>query len=109
MEVHDFAGGGFPHAHIVHLAAGECAALTDLARGADVTLIDENTVAVVPHGAKDAKKYVRLLLTFGKDRLSERRLVEMPGDKVLYRETCSEKGVIKVLDGDGKDQVRHAG
>lgn len=74
----------------------------DLARGADVSLVDERTVAVVPHGAKDAKKYAKLLMTFTDGRLSERRLVEMPGDKVLRREKYSAKGVVTVLDGDDK-------
>src|SRR5262249_45620052 len=43
-----------------------------------------------------------LRLTFDGERLSERRLVEMPGDKVLRRERYSAKGEVTVLDAEGK-------
>ena len=39
-----------------------------MARGADVSLVAETTVALVPHGAKDAKKYLKALLTFADGR-----------------------------------------
>jgi hypothetical protein len=79
------------------------AAADDLAHGADLVLDDERTVALVPHGAKEAKKHVRLLLLFNKDGgLAERRLVEMPAKKVMHREVYSTDGTWKVLDGNDR-------
>jgi tetratricopeptide (TPR) repeat protein len=79
----------------------------DLARGADVVLSEEGTVAVIPHGTKDSKgkvvPHVQMHLAFTDGRLRERRLVEMPAKKVLRREVLSETGTIKILDGDGKE------
>jgi tetratricopeptide (TPR) repeat protein len=57
----------------------------DLARGADVKLLDNHTVAIVPRTGKTV-----LHLTFGADdRLSERRLVEREGGRELAREACN--------------------
>jgi hypothetical protein len=82
----------------------------DLARGADLKLIDPNTIAVIPCGADSAKgrdgkglPYTQLHLVFAEDgRLAERRLVEMPGKKTLFRQLCIGDGVVKLLDADGK-------
>jgi hypothetical protein len=75
----------------------------DLARGADLEALDERSVALVPHGAKEAKKHVRLVLAFAEDgALAERRLVEMPAKKVLRREVYADDGSWKVLDAKGK-------
>jgi hypothetical protein len=79
-------------------------AAEDLARGADLEALDERTVALVPHGAKEAKKHLRLLLIFAEDgALAERRLVEMPGKNVLRREVYASSGAWKVLDAEGKE------
>ncbi len=79
----------------------------DLALGADVTLHDANTVAVVPHGVKDVKgktlAHLQLHLVFDDGRLAERRLVEVPAKKVLRRETYSAAGTVKVFDAEGKE------
>jgi tetratricopeptide (TPR) repeat protein len=83
----------------------------DLARGADLKSIGERIVALVPRGAADAGgrqvdnlPYDCVHLVFAADgRLAERRLVEMPAGKVLSRETYDADGVVKVLDGDGKE------
>jgi tetratricopeptide (TPR) repeat protein len=79
----------------------------DLTRGADMASIDEGTVAIIPHGVRDAKgkdvPHVQMHLAFANGRLTERRLVEMPEKKVLRREVISDKGTFKYLDGDGKE------
>ena len=83
--------------------------LDDLARGADLKLVAERTVAVIPHGVaglKDADgkavPYAVTQYAFGKNgQLAERQLVEMPAKKVLYRQIISDDG-IKTVDGDGK-------
>ncbi len=79
----------------------------DLARGADVVLVDDDTVAVIPHGSKDAKgkvvPHAQWHFVFRDGRLTERRLVEMPAKKVLYRNVLSAEGTVKVLDAKGKE------
>jgi tetratricopeptide (TPR) repeat protein len=82
----------------------------DLARGADVKLIAERTVAVVPHGSdrKDADgkpiPYATVQYLFAEDgRLTERRIVEMPANKVRYCQIFGADGTITVRDGDGKE------
>jgi hypothetical protein len=79
----------------------------DVARGADLKLIDESTVAVVPHGANGRKDadgkpapYSTVQYVFAENgRLTERRVVEMPAKKVLYRQVIGAEGVLK----EGKD------
>ena len=82
----------------------------DMARGADLKLIAERTVAVVPHGAdrKDADgkpiPYATVQYLFGEDgRLAERLIVEMPANKVRYRQVFGADGTITSRDGDGKE------
>jgi ferric-dicitrate binding protein FerR (iron transport regulator)/tetratricopeptide (TPR) repeat protein len=83
----------------------------DLAHGTDLNAIDDHTVAVNPRDAatlKDADgkpvAYVSLRLLFGADgRLSERRLVLMPEDKALARETYAADGTVKRYDGGDKE------
>ena len=84
----------------------------ELARGADLTLAGERTVAIVPHGVAAQKKdadgkeatHQVVHLLFGKDgKLAERRLVQMPAGKVLYRFTLAPGGTVRVLDGAGKE------
>src|SRR5262249_703355 len=81
----------------------------DLARGADLKLVDERTVAVVPHGAgaKDEKgkaiPYLVLQFDFAEDgRLAEQRAVEMPSKKGLGRVVLGAEGGLGV--GDDKDK-----
>jgi hypothetical protein len=83
----------------------------DLARGADLRLAGRRTVAVVPHGAGKLKgsdgkplPHVEMHLVFADGWLSERRLVEMPAKKVLWRQTYAE-GTVKEVAADGKEQV----
>ena len=48
----------------------------DLARGADLELVDEHTVAVVPHAAEKGKaRQTRLHLVFKDGQIAERRLI----------------------------------
>jgi ferric-dicitrate binding protein FerR (iron transport regulator) len=81
----------------------------DLARGADVVLVDDHTVGVVPHRrGEDAEKkeprYLQLQLVFGADgQLAERQLVEMPARKVHLRQTFDGKGLVRWLNADGKE------
>jgi tetratricopeptide (TPR) repeat protein len=82
----------------------------DLARGADLRLRDENTVAIVPHGgiarSRDGKPQPQreLQLVFSKDgNLASRRVVEMPSRKVIFQEELTPDGMVRRLDGDGKE------
>jgi tetratricopeptide (TPR) repeat protein len=64
-----------------------------------VKLVDEQTVALVPRvkAGKDDKvrtTWQMHLVFAGDGRLSERRLVEMPAGKVLYRESYAADGTI---------------
>ncbi len=87
----------------------------DLARGADLRVVAERTVAIVPHGiaeTKDGKPlpHAEVRLVFAEDgQLSERQLVEMPAGKVRLRETYSDKGTIEQFDGEGKQLAEHRG
>jgi predicted Zn-dependent protease len=84
----------------------------DLARGADLVAVDEHTVAVVPHAARaegQEKPHARLLLVFGADgRLTERRLVLMPDNKVRWSEVYDGQGGVRLLDGDGKELAKRS-
>jgi ferric-dicitrate binding protein FerR (iron transport regulator) len=81
----------------------------DFAHGADLKCVDGRTVAIIPHHLDTAKDedgkplvYRRVHLVFGSEgHLTERRLVEMPSGKTLWRETY-EAGVVKQLDAEGK-------
>jgi tetratricopeptide (TPR) repeat protein len=91
----------------------------DLAHGADLKLVDERTVAIVPHESKvqssESKvqpkaKTIEVHLVFGNDgRLAERRIMEMPGKKTLYRQICQTDGVVKLLDAEGKELAAQKG
>ena len=81
----------------------------DLVLGADLMLVEQNTVAIVPKGAGTAKDpegkpltYVRLHLIFGADgSLAERRWVEMPSGKTLAAETYAGD-TVTLTGADGK-------
>jgi Tfp pilus assembly protein PilF len=83
----------------------------DLAHGADLKVIAERTVAVVPHGAGALKDgdgkpvpYVQVWFLFAEDgRIAERQVIEMPAKKVLRREVYAADGGMTILDGDGKE------
>lgn len=85
----------------------------DLARGADLRVVAERTVSIIPHGAESAKDkagkplpYARVQFVFAADgRLAERQVVEMPSAKVLYREVIGAAGEVKLLDAKGKELV----
>src|SRR5262249_24494623 len=58
--------------------------VNELARGADVVRMTDNTVAVIPRGT--AKEKTHVYLTFGDDGLlRERVAIEMPAKKVVNR------------------------
>jgi hypothetical protein len=83
----------------------------DLARGADLKLLNANTVSVVPHGAdslKDAKgkpvPYLRLDLVFADyGRFIERQLVQMPKREILLRQTWDADGTVRLRDKKDKE------
>jgi ferric-dicitrate binding protein FerR (iron transport regulator) len=83
----------------------------DLAHGADVKVLRERTVAIIPRGAETAKDskgkpvpYARIQLLFGEDgRLAERQVVRMPRSEVLLRQVCTPEGVVRLLDAKGKE------
>jgi Tfp pilus assembly protein PilF len=83
----------------------------DIARGADLKMAGERTVSVVPHGAEGRKDangkpvpYAVVQYVFADDgRLSERRIVDMPTNKVRYRQVFAADGTITARDGDGKE------
>jgi hypothetical protein len=89
----------------------------DLARGADLRLVGERTVAIVPHGADEAKAadgkpatYARVHLLFAEDgRLTERHVILMPKGETLLRQVCTAAGEVRVLDGKGKELLKRAG
>jgi tetratricopeptide (TPR) repeat protein len=81
-------------------------AADDLARGADVLLVDKGVVAVQ---ARDADKlrdaddqpvpFVQLQMVFGGDgRLIERRLVRLPGQHLLWRQCYDADGTVREVD-----------
>jgi tetratricopeptide (TPR) repeat protein len=87
----------------------------ELARGADVRLVDKRTVAVIPHLPEDTASgerssrqvdsdpQVAMHLIFGSGgRLIERRLIERPSNKTLARTTFNKLGRVRMFDADGK-------
>lgn len=77
----------------------------DLARGTDVKMVNERTVAIEPRlaPAKDATAkplpIYHLHLVFSPEgRLAERQWIEMPAHKILYRETYDVHGTVKLID-----------
>ena len=76
-----------------------------LAHGADLKMVDDSTVAIVPRlvaeKEKDGKELPTLVLhlVFAKDgRLAERRIVEMPSLKILVRQTYGADGTVKIIN-----------
>ncbi len=80
----------------------------ELARGADLRLIDKHTVAIVPHSKEIAYRCVHLV--FGADeRLAERQVVRMPGTEIAARQVLSSDGTVSLLDGNGKELAARKG
>jgi ferric-dicitrate binding protein FerR (iron transport regulator) len=100
----------FHRAQLTRLVPWAVPPAEDLARGANLVAVDEQTVAIVPHGfekfgAEEGKpiEYVRVHLRFGSDgRLAERRLVKMPSGKTLLRQTYAADGSVKLLGAEDK-------
>jgi tetratricopeptide (TPR) repeat protein len=78
----------------------------ELARGCDVKAVDANTIAIVPLWVSVLEKddtYTRVHLIFAKDgRLSERRVVEMPAGKTLFKQIFHADGAIEWRGSDDK-------
>jgi hypothetical protein len=88
----------------------------ELARGADLQVVGGRTVVIVPHQAhrKDAasakrkQETLQVHLVFGEEgRLIERKVVRMPKGEVLYRQILEADGIVRVLDGKGKELAVH--
>ncbi len=74
----------------------------DLARGADLKAVDDQTVALIPHN-HSKKKWIQIHYVFSKaGPIQEQQIVEMPSKKVLLREVYSADGTMKLLDKDDK-------
>ncbi len=105
----------FHRAELARLVPWALPPAGDLARGHDVTALDERTVAVDPRGAAAARTpegkpvtYLRQQLVFAADgRLAERRAVAMPEGKLLASEAYAADGTVTVLDGVGKEVATH--
>lgn len=81
--------------HVVPAAA-------DLARGHDLAVVAERTVAVVPHAGTD-KPHRQRRFVFAEDgTLAERQVVQMPEKKVVLRQVLLADGY-RVLDEAGKE------
>jgi tetratricopeptide (TPR) repeat protein len=101
----------FHRLDFARLVPGAVPTPEDLAHGADLKVIAERTVALIPHGADALKDgdgkpvpYAQVWFLFAEDgRLAERQVVEMPAKKVLRREVYAADGGITILDGDGKE------
>jgi tetratricopeptide (TPR) repeat protein len=107
----------FHHADFARLVPWMLPSPEDLARGADVKLLDERTIVITPHGADELEvvpphfvgppspvSYIRTYLVFGEDgRLTGRRFVLMPEDKTLLREVYDADGVVRGFDGQDKE------
>jgi predicted Zn-dependent protease len=81
--------------------------VTDLARGADVKLIDASIIALVPHDSGHLRdeqgkqaQFLQIQLVFGEGRLTERQLVLMPARVVLCRQRYGADGTITVEGTD---------
>jgi ferric-dicitrate binding protein FerR (iron transport regulator) len=84
-------------------------AAQELARGADIKTIAQNMIAIVPMKTKPSLKKsgkqteVHVHLAFASDgRLEERRLIEMPAGKVIFREMYAADGRVAWFKGDDK-------
>jgi len=83
----------------------------DMARGCDVALASANTVSLIPHGARELKDkdgkqldFAAMQLVFDDSgRLAERRVVRMPSGKIIWRQTLSGDGTVKLRDGEGTE------
>jgi tetratricopeptide (TPR) repeat protein len=79
-----------------------------LAIGADLRLVDDHTVAIVPHVSadKDAPKPERKTewrFVFAGDKLVERKRIELPSGKLLGRATYAADGTVRTFDATGKE------
>jgi tetratricopeptide (TPR) repeat protein len=81
----------------------------DYAFGADVRLVNERTVAIIPHGEPpkdkegDEPPHPRQHLIFSADgRLAERKLILAPKERVLQRITYGADGAVRAYDENDK-------
>ena len=92
--------------------------IDELALGADVSTIDDHTLAVVPHlhtnpkrergqqthSPAPAKRPAELHLVFSEDaRLTERQIVRSDSSEILLRETYDTDGTARLIDAEGSE------
>ena len=94
----------FHRAELADLVPWALPPARDLAHGFDLKMAGERTVARMPAGLKADQPALVIHLVFAADgRLAERRLVALPKNTILHRETYSADGVVKVLDANDKE------
>jgi len=92
----------FHRAELTDLVPWALPPVQDLARGCNLTLHGADTVRITPRDVDDKKPHLAVELVFVEGRLAERRAIEMPSSKMLYRETYSAGGQVQFAGGDGK-------
>lgn len=85
----------------------------ELSRHADVVLVDDHTVAIVPKQEEESEKQDgaeasaaawETHLVFAADgRLSERRIVRSESKKVVWRTVYEADGTVRIINGDDKE------
>src|SRR5262249_35213572 len=106
------AGSRFRRAALAAVVPWVLPPADDLARGADLVLLDPSTVAVVPRrpqaGKDAAPPSVQMHLVFAADgRLAELRVVGFPSRQTFYRETYDAAGTVTAYDAAGKVLAEH--
>jgi hypothetical protein len=107
----------FHFSELARLAPWALPRIEDLALGADLVAVNDNTVALIPHAMpmnrassatslpKEEKRESTGQMRFvfaGDGALAEIQIVEMPAAKILVRQTFDAQGTIRVIDGEGK-------
>jgi tetratricopeptide (TPR) repeat protein len=83
----------------------------DLNLGADVKMVDANTVAIVPIAPAKAENqpartaWIETHLVFEGNRLAQRRWLLMPARQELARAVFEPDGTIKLFDANGEEAV----
>lgn len=96
----------FHRAEFARLMPGTVRPAEDLARGANLKVVGERTVAIQPNASKERKlpeQRTETRLVFGKSgRLVKRQRVEQPSGKVLAEERYDKDGTTRFVDAEDK-------
>ncbi|HEV3204606.1 MAG TPA: VIT domain-containing protein, partial [Gemmataceae bacterium] len=96
----------FHRAGFANLVPWALPPVDDLAAALDLKLSGDRTVVLIPREADTRKDqegklvpYEAMYLIFAETgRLAEKKIVEMPGEKTVYRETYSSEGEVQFFD-----------